>query len=231
MTGTQDEHDDRLTVYKFRSLGSCEDLRRVRSILDTGKFWCSRFWELNDPTEGVYHFCSNQLDDDGVRELYEEKHGRVICSFFSEAAFSSPPLWGYYANGFKGIAIEVEVASPEVTEVTYPETLAWHDHGEDFVQKVLTTKLMCWEHEGEYRHIRKARKSGAFTIGTITAVHFGRPYITTVNAKDAEERTPVREYLSRRRSVRECAEARGIPCFDVEVRDGRVQTSEQRGDG
>jgi|GEM_PF-5983772 hypothetical protein len=45
-----------MKLYKFRPLGSCLDLERAQEILAQGKFWCSPFWELNDPMEGVYRY-------------------------------------------------------------------------------------------------------------------------------------------------------------------------------
>lgn len=43
-----------MKLYKFRPLGSCEDLLRLEDILKTGKFWFSSLWEQNDSLEGVY---------------------------------------------------------------------------------------------------------------------------------------------------------------------------------
>ena len=43
-----------MKVYKFRKLTNESDLDRLKGILETGNFWCSNFWDLNDPMEGVF---------------------------------------------------------------------------------------------------------------------------------------------------------------------------------
>jgi hypothetical protein len=42
-----------------------------------------------------------------------------ICSFSDEKAFSNPIMWGYYANGFRGVAVEIEVCGEEVNKIKY----------------------------------------------------------------------------------------------------------------
>ena len=44
-----------LALYKFRTLGSNDDLKRIKDIIENGEFWCSKFYEMNDPMEGVYY--------------------------------------------------------------------------------------------------------------------------------------------------------------------------------
>lgn len=66
---------------------------------------------MNDPMEGVY---LAPLDESKISKMFEEKDGFVICSFSSEEALDNPLSWGHYANGFKGIAIGIEVNKPFV---------------------------------------------------------------------------------------------------------------------
>ncbi|MGP8329849.1 MAG: hypothetical protein ACT6FF_05985 [Methanosarcinaceae archaeon] len=41
-------------LIKFRPLANLDDLKRAKQIIENGKFWCSKLWNLNDPMEGVY---------------------------------------------------------------------------------------------------------------------------------------------------------------------------------
>lgn len=107
-----------MKLYKFRPLAKEEDFQRAKSIIETGCFWCSRFSELNDPMEGVFCTANHKIIDDA----YKQKVSYRICSFSAEAAFENPCMWGYYANGFKGIAIEIEVsdeAKKMIHEIDY----------------------------------------------------------------------------------------------------------------
>jgi len=215
-----------MKLYKFRSLRSCEDLTRAQEILETGRFWCSRFWELNDPMEGVYWFHAGTLTDEFIRTLYGEKSKHAICSFSGERAFSNPLMWGYYANGFKGIAIEVDVDCPgsSIEKMYYASEVVNIKNNETTdaaVKRILTTKLCCWAHEDEYRYLRQGG-NGLHEIGTITAVHFGVPYKTIINAEDAQRRPRVREYLCRVKSLEQTAKDQGISCSQVDIEDGRV---------
>ncbi len=217
-----------MKLYKFRSLGNCEDLERAQEILKTGKFWCSRFWELNDPMEGVYWFSAGTLNADFISRLYNSKSDHALCSFSGEEAFKRPIMWGYYANGFKGIAIEIEVEDdlPSIVKMTYSSEVARIGDTDvptdGAVKRILTTKLCSWQHEQEYRYLA-SHDHGKRQIGCLTAVYFGNPYKTAVNAKAAQQRDPVREYLRCVKSLRKSARDKRIPCRQVDIVDCRVR--------
>ena len=46
----------KVKLYKFRPLADDRDFERLKEILKTGKFYCPKFPDLNDPMEGVYRF-------------------------------------------------------------------------------------------------------------------------------------------------------------------------------
>lgn len=216
-----------MILYKFRPLATCQDLARAQQILETGEFWCSRFWELNDPMEGVYWFSAGTLGDDVIGKLYDEKSKCAICSFSGEKAFKNPIVWGYYANGFRGIAIKIEYdeGSVDIEKVNYASEIASMANGEptgDAVKRILTTKLCCWEHEDEYRYVNNGDHSSR-KIGDVTAVYFGAPYKTAVNAEVVRRRPCVREYLCRVESLQKTADDKGIQWGRVEVVDGQVR--------
>ena len=221
-----------MKLYKFRSLATCQDLERAQDILETGKFWCSRFWELNDPMEGVYRVCACGHSEQAIRDLYTEKVRKHLCSFSGRSAFESPMMWGYYANGFKGVAIEIDADDNDQTirRVKYEKDVPNIEQGcsnEDAVEQIMTTKLDCWKHEGEHRYLAKG-DPGAHKIGTIKAIYFGAPYTTTVNAADARSRSRVREYCRRAKRLAETAADKRIACRVVTVQKARVQIDDSR---
>ena len=101
----------KMKLYKFRPLANDRDRDYLKEILETRKFHCSKFQDLNDPMEGIYYAAdrANIID-----LIFKAKARYKICSFSNEEAFSKPIMWGYYANGFRGVAVEIEVSEKEV---------------------------------------------------------------------------------------------------------------------
>lgn len=220
-------------LYKFRSLGNDDDLKRVQHILNTCEFWCSKFWELNDPMEGVYSFQDGALTDEFITGLYGAKSEHVICSFSGEKAFRNPIMWGYYANGFKGIAIKLEVddSVENITKMRYKQKVANVRKRDDktvTVKDILTTKLTCWKNEDESRFITTG-KSGYHKIDTITAVYFGNPYRTTKNSQDVMQHDVMEKYIHQVKSIKKVAVSQGYTCHDVDVQDRIVVEIEPNG--
>lgn len=211
-----------MKLYKFRSLADFEDLNRIINIVKTGKFWCSRFSELNDPMEGVY--ITRKMGNMDIDNVYGEKNKYAICSFSGQSGFRNPIMWGYYANGFKGVGIEIEVAdnNDDIPEVNYvPTSDIDYLNGEDRIKKVLTSKLECWKHEAEYRFLTQGNK-GLHSIGEITGVCFGNPYGNVANKQMIYKNN--QDILNHKYLVRQLT--RNIPenikCFFVEIKNGKV---------
>ena len=167
-------------LYKFRSLSSDQDLDKAKEILQTGKFWFSKLWELNDPMEGVYRTAAGGTD---VEQIFGEKNKRLICSFSKSEALRNPLMWGYYANGLKGIAIEITISPNEVRNIEYVDALPVI-HDVNPVERLLATKLSPWKHEQEARIIIQAEQSGLHPIGRISGLYIGKPYKNTMNSSD-----------------------------------------------
>lgn len=207
----------KLKLYKFRPLANRIDFDRAKVILETGCFWCSQFSELNDPMEGVFWAEKPEL----MKDIYGEKNKYKICSFSDEKAFVNPAMWGYYANGFKGIAIEIEIGESEVKEVTYRESVPCV---RDYilgatVEGILTTKLKPWEHEYEYRFLRGGERS-YHKIGEIIAVYFGDPYGNVENANSVKkDNKSISEYNKSSKDLMEIAVCLGLERWHVEIND------------
>ncbi|MBV5321386.1 MAG: hypothetical protein JZU62_06850 [Sulfuricurvum sp.] len=204
-----------MKLYRFRQLTTCEEFCRVVEIIKTGEFWCSKFSEMNDPMEGVYYTPNSGIID----EIYNEKNKRKICSFSKIQGFENPAMWGYYAGGFKGIAIEIEVEeTDEIKRVNYvAETPSTSD-----IDTILTTKLKVWECEYEYRFIKNVT-SNKNKIGTITKVYLGNPYGDLVNTdKILNDNPTLQMYKKFKDELEEFLKKSEIPYANVVIIDNKV---------
>ena len=203
-----------MKLYKFRSIYDEESLRRVMDIIETGHFWCAKFWQMNDPLEGVFegNIISNNI--------LSKKNDYSICSLSGDIGFKNPAMWGYYANGFKGVAIEIEIDCSKVTKVEYTSKMKSIDDEADFKKKIttiLSTKRKAWKHEGEYRFLVKGN-NGLYSIGKITKVYIGQPYRYLGNSEEIHKQCPsFEQYDKRIERLREIAVQRNIDCEDVSI--------------
>jgi len=209
-----------MKIYKFRPLANDTDYDRARDILETGCFWCSTFSELNDPMEGVFLTTTPSND---IPNIYGEKCKFRICSFADSTAFKKPIIWGYYANGFRGLAIQVEVRGGEVHRVQYCDQLQSMvlSGGTSSIRQILLTKLSPWKHEGEFRFLTES-DGNRHRIGNITAVYFGCPYQDVENHRTIYANSPtLKGYRAFIEQLKAATHSNaGITWFPVEV-DGR----------
>lgn len=214
-----------MKVYKFRSLGDCKSLERIEQILTAREFRCSRFWELNDPMEGIYrlNWTSNSSD---IESLFKHKASHLICSFSDGEALRSPLMWGYYANGFKGVAIEVEVGETQLKQVQYFPCLFSPEAGadaEESARKILCRKLEPWKHEREWRFLCAENRDRCQQIGRITGVVIGYPYPRSNDHPDFDDRwKKVEEYDCRVKRLIETAREQKIVVQKAHMVNGTV---------
>lgn len=216
-----------MKIYKFRQLTDERDCCRLMNILETGHFWCSNFWELNDPMEGVFSFYgeNEEIIKNGIRSVFDEKNKYKICSFSSEKGFENPIMWGYYAAGFKGVAVELEVKESEVVEVKYKEKIIDIFSNDDYdffeiAKKILARKLEAWTHESEYRFFKKEEleNSNYYKIGKITAVYFGNPYGNIENKNQVREKSKdFAQYERFKEKIIKIVKEKNIEYSDVKI--------------
>lgn len=205
-----------MKLYKLRSLISSDELSRVKNIINTNKFWCSRFHEMNDPMEGVYHTSRIDL----IEKIYDEKESYKICSFSAEKGFRNPAMWGYYAGGFRGIAIELEINDNEVEKVSYISKLTKKKNVD--VLKVLTSKLTVWKHEAEYRYLKQTSEN-LNKIGEITKIYIGSPYNNINNESNVLSSNPaLQKYRDLKAELEEFLRDKNIPFVEVCVNGNKV---------
>jgi hypothetical protein len=218
----------KMKLYKFRPLANDIDFNRAQEILNTGRFYCSGFSELNDPMEGAFTIFPNdsELGRGIINAIYSDKNKYKICSFSASRAFKKPTMWGYYANGFRGIAIEIEVNKNDVRKIKYVDAIT---HVEDIhditrtTKEVLTTKLNPWKHEAEYRFLTESEGGDSkHKIGTITAIYFGHPYERAVNRERIyENSTALSGFENWKKKLIESAG--NIKCYSVKIIENKVE--------
>lgn len=169
-----------LQLFNFRSLASEPDYDNAVYVVNTGKFWCSKFSELNDPMEGVYTIGNSIRSEDMTEKLYGEKCKYKLCFFSGKRALRNPAMWGYYAGGFKGIVISICIEDDAVRKVAYAPQPLHIEAGGVTIERVLTTKLTHWKHEDEYRYLSTEVECGQ-RIGDIEAIYMGNPYGNACN--------------------------------------------------
>jgi hypothetical protein len=225
-------------LFKFRSLTSDQEFCWAKEILETGKFYCSKFYKQNDPMEGVFTFDPHLLMKwdhskhagnkqgyklkEALKKIFDQKQSYSICSFSSKAGFSNPALWGHYASGFQGIAFEIANVPNNMYKVKYVRSArTLLSRTPSSIVKILTTKLNQWKHESEYRYLTKEGE-GLQSIGTIKAVYFGNPYGNTVNRTDPYNvNEKFQKFFELRSALFDVANGRRIPCYLVQI-DGSV---------
>ena len=211
MNNFQNNNDaNKLKLYKFRELGTDDDFERLKSIIETGCFWCSNFWDLNDPMEGVYR--NPKIIGDEIGKIFENKAGYKICSFSGKNGLKNPLVWGYYANGFKGVAIEIEVKKndSEIKEIKYLSKKEFKSATNDVIE-ILTKKLDNWKHENEFRFLKETQYNNEHEIGNITKVFFGNPYGKLINSDDVIRKSEkLKKYNELKIKLREICKGKGI---------------------
>lgn len=148
-----------MLLYKFRSIARLELLS---DILISQRLHCARYYELNDPFEGVvkstFTFGSRKqaysfTTVEDVRDPEEMIEPRV-CSL--SASFHDIRLWAHYGGGHHGVAIEIDFSGRErdAIPVKYGHTLREFDEDagqHPTPQTMLSYKTSHWEFEKEYR--------------------------------------------------------------------------------
>lgn len=164
-------------VYKYIQLNDCKKIDRFKNILTTNQVWLSKYNTLNDPMEGIYYTFSKS---ESARTLLSEKNKYLIGCFGTKP--DNFTLWAYYADGFRGACIEIElednVLSKKIDYVTLEVFKTSLSTDIENLETILTRKLSHWVSEAEIRVLVKSEDAigvpGKSTkIGKITAVYFG----------------------------------------------------------
>lgn len=222
-----------INLFKFRSLATPNEYCRAKQILESGEFWHAKFWQMNDPMEGVYSIPTAHRKLFPTDQIFNGKSSRIICSFSGHDGFADPSMWGYYANGFRGCAIETQVDSNSVSEVQYCDdvrSLQLGDHEQPIdisIEQILTTKLDRWRREDEYRSILDEKRPRLHAVGQVIRVHFGMPYWHTAQQRVIEMKSKeLADYYTYCTHLAEIALENDIECRVAAI-DGNTVYSEE----
>ena len=146
-----------MRLYRYMGLGN---LWHVLDIAVRNRVYCAHWTQLNDPLEGHYELYFRQKDDprladvDATLRANRERH-RI-------ASFSEDPanflLWSHYADGHKGIALEIEIDTddPCLTQILYTDFYSVFNEDSDTTLNhphVFNGKTPEWAYEKEWRII------------------------------------------------------------------------------
>jgi len=216
-----------MKIYKFRPLVECEDFCRLKEIIETKEFHCSNFWDLNDPMEGVFNFSIKNIES-RIKDVYDGKNSYKICSFSGIEGFINSIMWGYYASGFKGVAIELEIEviakDDQCGECGGVKEIKRNDNlpNDSDIEKILLHKNTIWKHEDEYRFLIKSDNE-KHVIREITAIYFGNPYGNLHNTEIIRKNKKLTEYNKFKEKIIEIAKRKEIKCFNVKIKNGEVK--------
>jgi hypothetical protein len=156
--------------FKFKSLNNIE---HVFDIIQKERLYCSSYDNLNDPFEGLFFESLNHFkvptsvpygfdykfrQCQSIKDFSENCGDLKICSLSS--SIEDVLLWSHYADGHKGIAIEInfENLEGEIHKVTYDPKIPFSErtlltplNGKE----ILTKKTIHWKYEKEYRVINE----------------------------------------------------------------------------
>ena len=174
-----------MKLLKFRSLNKY-NYTQICDIIQNQKFWMSNIWNLNDSMEGVY---SSILKQEYLDKIFSNKNKYKICSFSHGNEIDNSLLWGYYANGYRGIAIQVEINDEsKLKKINYDEDNKIFENLEDInIVDIITSKNKNWEKENEYRYLLEESEEGYYKIGKIIKIYFGNPHGHLNNRKKIED--------------------------------------------
>ena len=172
-----------MKLYKFRPLTNIE---RLLDIVLEERLYCAHFEDLNDPFEGVYlsrHHMPGWLGSAGTTVVRRKSVAALrgfeqvsrVCSL--SASFADLRLWAHYADGHKGVAVEIDFTGHEADlfPIEYLTELPQHADqtvlGTPFADQILTKKTIHWEYENEHRILQS---QPYYSVeGRVTAVLLG----------------------------------------------------------
>ncbi len=154
--------DSRIKRYFYKYM-PLKNMERVLDIVFNQRLHCARWDKLNDPMEACYEVFSEYESD---RHIMEEKIKKALnnwCIVALGASNKNFLLWSHYADGHRGIAIEIDIPiahHPYVEEVKYDWATTSFSHMDQIenrsMRDLLWYKKEEWHYEEEYRIIIEA---------------------------------------------------------------------------
>jgi len=184
---------DGLKLYKY--VGLRGRFEHVLDILANERLYCADYRELKDPVEGVYRYNEFVHKVAGLGTfvfpaevsslnslLGKGERPPRVCSLSASSAHFL--LWAHYADGHRGVAIELELDVPDFgspARVEYVPTLK--EFSRTLLmgatpRQVLLHKTAQWAYEAEYRILHDSdffdvsgRISGVLVGSKVSVAH------------------------------------------------------------
>jgi hypothetical protein len=146
-----------MKLYKYKSL---TNLWHVLDVVLKQRLYCAHWSTLNDPLEGRYEIYlgdkSPRLQSTMANRIEQARDGFRIASL--SATPTNFLLWSHYAEGHKGVAIEVDIPEdhPDLTEVVYSpfsSVFSEKEQTQEDMRHLFNGKGEEWAYEEEYRII------------------------------------------------------------------------------
>jgi len=151
-----------MKLYKYRSLRKFDF---VADILCNQRFHASSFFDLNDPMEGLFEYPESTKQE-YIDAIIEGKRKLRICAFSKDC--KNILLWAHYADGFKGICIEIDLREPklgetedyEIVTVEYSLQRVYFSNNarhrvDEMPRIILSKKNKVWKYEKEVRTLSR----------------------------------------------------------------------------
>lgn len=149
-----------MKLYRYKSLKPFE---HVADIICNNQFYTVPFFDLNDPMEGLFNYEAGTKKE-YLDDIKEGKKRLRICSFSKDP--KNILLWSHYADGFKGICIEVEIddnsnsSEFDLVEVEYESTRVLFSNKAarlkgEMPRMILSQKAKNWSVEKEVRALSR----------------------------------------------------------------------------
>ena len=183
-------------LYKYRSMATDDDLRKLREILANQQLHCSEYRDLNDPFEGQFLFLREatiEEDDRIIGQINTPITDPYFTHFPSRDAEiravlgPNPPricslcscplnmrMWSLYSDSHAGVAIEISAEGLGAEKVTYHRGLPRIDAvpiDASYRRDILLKKTRDWAYEKEFRLLKDQEK--ADIRGRITRILLG----------------------------------------------------------
>lgn len=180
-------------LYKYRSL---ENFKWLIDIIINQRLHCAKFFELNDPMEGVFLYDGNSLDELVLNRLREEKGEYKVCSLTRNS--EEYLMWSHYADSHRGLVLGMDIDDNryEVYPVQYrpakdfqmPITGQHHLAA----RNLLTRKLDLWQYEDEVRILIRppSNRHSQHVEFTLREVIFGK-------RMDPKDKTRLKKIISK----------------------------------
>ena len=137
-------------LFKYRSL---ENWRFLLDILINNRLYAAPFKDLNDPMEGRYYYCGDEVTKAFRRLVRARKDEWRICSLTKDP--TTRLMWSYYSGGHTGVALGLTVPhspSDQIRDVYYDSQIeigpsSRGQPAREVALDILSQKQLSWSHE------------------------------------------------------------------------------------